>query len=257
MFRTLRRSVYALSSILLASVMTTNADTPDAVAVGTFYGAWSPTTTYSQGSIVTSGGSSYISIHGSFVYPNKNHLPQTSAQWWSVFATQSSQGVSDLPRSAGGMVVKDSNGTIVGPLFYTGYGAGSGVAVKVGQEVLVFVLNYASTSPAGVPLLAFGLPNLPGTGIFYTTSDCSGVAYGVRPHQNEIIISGIQLSDDTNFYPLPAYNAQTRNVSFSSSKSPPDLACVQNTGNLPMATLGSGTPLSTLGLVPPFTVQLH
>jgi hypothetical protein len=256
MLRTLGRTAHAVSLILLASVMTTNAaELP--VSVGNFYGAWSPTTTYSRGSVVTSEGSTYISYHGSFVYSNKNHPPPTSPKWWTLIATQGSQGGSDLPRSVGGMVVKDSNGTVVGPLVYSGYGAGSSVAVKVGQTTMVFMLNNASTSPAGVPLLAFGLPNIPRPSIFYTTSDCSGVAYGVRPQQDEIVIAGIQLSDGTNFYPLPAYNTLTRNVFFNSSKSPPDFACVQSTGNLPAATLGSGTPLSTLGFVSPFTVQLN
>ena len=63
------------AALLFASGLLVITATPAAVPINSFYGAWSSQVTYPKGSVVTSGGSSYISLLGSATNPNLNHSP--------------------------------------------------------------------------------------------------------------------------------------------------------------------------------------
>jgi hypothetical protein len=140
-----------------------------AVPIGSFYGAWSSTVTYPKGSVVTSGGSSYISILGTASNPNVNHPPLTSSKWWSPFAAMGSQGVPGPPGPGpigGSQVIVDSSGLIIGP-YATFAGGIPGTLLKVGNQTIFIALDgngiqgqatttnlaFASVDCSGPPLM--------------------------------------------------------------------------------------------------------
>jgi hypothetical protein len=155
--------------------------------------------------------------------------------------------------------VKDSNGTVVGPYFY-GLGIGEAVATKTASGTLIFGLGYSSTSPSGVPQLTFQAGGSSQTAIYYATSKCSGTPYyNANASGNFPRIAGVQMTDGTNYYADPPLNAATVNLTAMSYRNAvPNFSCTTSV-NIPgtFAPMGTGTPLSTPGFAPPFTIQLN
>ena len=242
------------ATLLFASGLLVITATPAAVPINSYYGAWSSQVTYPKGSVVTSGGSSYISLLGSATNPNLNHSPLISSKWWAPFDAQGSQGIPGPPGPPGGVVVKDANGTIVGPYIFTAHDNES-VAVQTSGGLLIFGLTHSSTSPTGEPLLKLTSGHL--AVITYISTDCSGVAY-VDPNQFSAIDFSYfryQLVSGTNFYPVPPSTSATTLVPKNSQGT--INGCVLTSGAVSAIPLVNGTPLSTLGFVAPFRILLN
>ena len=255
---TFRRSTVG-AALLLTTVMAVNTASLAAVPINSFYGAWSSTVTYPKGSVITSGGSSYISLLGTATNPNVNHPPLTSSKWWSSFAAQGSQGVPGPTGPMGGMVVKDSNGKVVGPYIYT-LASEESVAVKNSTGTIIFSLIISSISPSGEPLFDFGPIRHTRTGqtmFYFATNDCTGTPYA-DTDINDAGFFHVQLVVGGNYYPATARQAPTVPLMVNSTLTGFVPTCLSsNFGQTLVVPLTNGTPLSSLGFTPPFTIQLN
>ena len=148
------------------------------------------------------------------------------------------------------LVVKDSNGVLVGPVVEVGATGDVGVAVKLGSSFVLLPMNDAGFETGG-PLLLF------------TSSVCAGTAYN-QAAQGYLLGRGT-VKDGIAFVPSGPASIQTIaaalivktqadctlfpiNIFF-----PPDQCCVPGiaSGQQSVAPLAS-FDLANLGLVPPF-----
>ena len=242
------------AALIVTTSLIASAPALAAVAINNFFGPWNSTVTYPKGSVVTSGGSSYISLLGSAASPNVNHSPLISSKWWSPFAAQGSQGLPGAPGPAGGMVVKDSTGKVVGPYIFTAYDNES-VAVKTSGGTLVFGLTATAISSSGEPLLQFTSSHF--LHLYYATANCTGVPY-TDPYMSTAgdINFRYQFVSGTSFYSIPPPSTAVETIIEGSYRS---LSGCWASSNSPMSVIAltSGTPISSLGFVAPFTIQLN
>ena len=122
-----------LALLLLNSVVVTPATAATNIPITNFRAAWSSTTSYGSGAVVTYAGASYISLVGS----NIGVPPNTSSTNWAILdapGATGAQGVQGVAGPAGPVGAKGATGATgaQGPVGPTGASGSTGAAGPVG-----------------------------------------------------------------------------------------------------------------------------
>jgi hypothetical protein len=239
--------VVPLSAILLAAMfamtMSTSV-TATNVTINSFLGAWSSSTTYSPGNVVTHSGASYICLVG-----NKDVKPGTNSADWAILDARGATG----PAGPGAVLVKDSNGIIVGSYMLANPAPGQGQPPTDYVFITAFSTPFAITftnSQLGAPAQSY--TNV----LWFTSSDCSGTPYyffGGATQVTAVPIAGV---GGTIAYVLGTPGSSlTANSSLTLIPGSANGACQVTSNSNYYFPVVATYNLSTLGLVPPFSVQ--
>ena len=198
------------------------------VPIASFNGAWTSTTAYTPGQIVTYQGASYIAL-----VDNTGAKPTSHPVDWAALA------------QAGVPLVKDSNGKTLGQYFISSGPVGEAVLMRTisGQYFSVAV----SATQLGVSSGGNAMQNL-----LYTTNDCTGPAYlGLTPTAGLLPLIPLAVVNGTTAY-VPAEGTTTTTITVQSQQNTGP-TCFSESYTDVVRAVGSTVDLS--GFVPPFSVQ--
>lgn len=234
-----RRATLLSAIMLIGALAATTPAAANGVPITTFMGAWAATETYSPGEVVTYGGGSYLCL-----VSNEDVVPTTSATNWTVLAAPAPS-------------VRDSKGQVVGA-YLLAVEAINGEVPYPSDHVLIT----AFSQPFAISFTTSMLGSYPadnGTylnAIWFESSDCSGTPHlRVPGYLTALPIAGVGGTI--------AYLVSNRAFSITGhsyielTPGSANSACLQGTSGhgLDYYPIKTTFDLSTLNLVPPFSVQ--